>query len=65
MRASYLGIQNFWVLIEKCEAEIPVKKGSASPFIKRTQFSVTLVWASTVHKVQSLSLEQGVIDFDL
>ena len=25
VRASYLGIQNFWVLIEKCEAEIPVK----------------------------------------
>ena len=33
--------------------------------IKRTQFLLALVWASTVHKVQGLSFEQGVIDFDL
>ena len=26
---------------------------------------LTLAWSSTSHKVQSLSLEQGVIDFDL
>ena len=31
----------------------------------RTQFSLTLTWASTVDKVQGLSLEQGIIDFDL
>ena len=41
------------------------KKRSASPSIKRTQFSLILAWPSTVHKVQSLSLEQGVTDFDL
>ena len=41
------------------------KKRSASPSIKRTQFSLLLAWPSTVHKVQSLSLEQGVTDFDL
>ena len=38
MRSSYLGRQNSWVPIEKCEAEIPIKKGLASPSIKRTQF---------------------------
>ena len=65
MRSSYLGRQNSWVAIEKCETEIPIKKGLASPNIKRTQFPLTLAWASTVHKVQGLSLEQGVVDFDL
>ena len=65
MRSSYLGRHSSWFAIEKCETEIPIKKGSASPSIKRTQFPLTLAWASTVHKVQGLSLEQGVNDFDL
>ena len=34
---------------------------SASPSIKRS----LLAWTSTLHKVQSLSFEQGPIDFDL
>ena len=46
----------------KCETEISVKTGSVLPTIKRTQFP--LAWASTVHKVQGLSLEQGVVDFE-
>ena len=65
MRSSYVGRQNSWVPIEKCETEISVKKGSALPTIKCTQFPLTLAWASTVPKVQDLSLEQGVVDFDL
>ena len=55
MGSSYLGWGNSWIPIE-----VSIKKGSASPFIKRTQFLVTLAWASTVHKFQGLSLEQGV-----
>ena len=27
MQSSYLGKQNYWVPIEKREAEIPIKKG--------------------------------------
>ena len=64
-RSSHVGRQNSWVPIEKCETEISVKNGSALPTIKRTQFLLTLAWVSTVHKVQGLSLEQGVVDFDL
>ena len=36
IRSSYLGRQNFWVSIEKCETEISIKKWSTSPSIKRT-----------------------------
>ena len=36
MRSFYLGKKNYLVSIEKCEADIPIKKGSASPSIKRT-----------------------------
>ena len=50
MRLPDLSIQNSWVLLEKCEAEISVEKGSAPLFIKRTQMSLILAWASTVHK---------------
>ena len=65
MRYSYLGRQNSRVPIEKCETEISIKKGSASPSILHTQFPLTLAWAANVHMVQGLSLEQVVIDFDL
>ena len=62
MRISYLGRQNSWARIEKYETETPIKKGLAYPSIKRTRFPLALAWVS-VHKVQGLSLEQGVIDF--
>ena len=65
MRSFYFGRQNPRVSIEKCETEILIKKGSASPSINGNQFLLTLASVSTVHKVQGLSLEQGVINFDL
>ena len=42
MRRSYLGRQSSWTRIEKCETEIPIKKGLAYPSIKRTQFPLAL-----------------------
>ena len=35
------------------------------PSTKHTQFPLTLALTSTFHKIQGLSLEQGVIDFVL
>ena len=61
MRSSYLGRQNSWVPIEKCETEISIKKGLEWTSIKRTQLPLILACGFTVHKVQNLGLEQGVI----
>ena len=49
---SYLGRQYYWVATEKCEAEIPIKKESASPSMKRTKFPLILSKKSTVHKIK-------------
>ena len=51
--------------IEKCETKIPTKKGAPSPSTKRTHFPLVLSWTTTVHKVQGLSLDEGVVDFNL
>ena len=56
---------NCVVPIEKCEANIPISKGSVSPSIKRTQLPLALSWKCTIHKLQSLSLNEGVVSFDL
>ena len=57
--------QNCFVPLQKCDGNISICKGSIPPSIKRTQFPLMLSWASTIHKVQSLSLEKGVVNFDL
>ena len=62
MRSSYLGS---WVPIKKSEIEISIKEGSSPPSIRHPELPLTLAWASTVHKVQDLSLEKGITDFDL
>ena len=40
-------------------------QSTLSPSIKRGQSPLALAWESTVDKVQGLSLDQGIADFDL
>ena len=48
MSLNVFARQNNWVHIEKCETEIKIiKRSQASPYIRRTQFSLALGWAST------------------
>ena len=52
IKSSYLGRKKILCSYLKCKAEIPIKKGSASQSIKRTQFPLILTWTYTVHKFQ-------------
>ena len=57
---------NRWVPIRREETSIYISKNkTTSPAINRTQFPLMLSWACTVHKVQGLSINAGVISFDL
>ena len=52
--------------IERYEIEIKINmKSTSSPYIKRTQFPLTLAWACTIHKIQGLTINVGVVGFEL
>ena len=57
--------QRNWVPIQKYETTFLIKKNKLQPSIKRTQFPLVLSWSFTVHKVQGLSLSDGVISYEL
>ena len=63
MQSDCLAHQQHWVPIRK--SVVWSKKNKFQPCIKRTQFPLALSWACTAHKVQGLSLDEGVISFDL
>ena len=44
----------FWTGIKESETQIPIKKGSISPSIKKNDFSFALTWTFAGHKVQYL-----------
>ena len=54
-----------WVPIKKPQALFGLRKNKQQPSVKRIQFPFTLSWAGTVHKIQGLSLAEGVESFDL
>ena len=62
--ASHLSRQGSCVEIEKSRTEACVISGSIYPSIKKT-LPLALACLSTVHKAQGLTLNQGVVDFDL
>ena len=65
MLSDHFAQQNCFVPLQKCDADIPICKGSISPSTKRTQFPTMFSWACTIHKVQGLRLEEGVVTFYL
>ena len=65
MRCDIVPQQQHWVPIQKYEASFPIKKNKPHLSIKRTQFPLVLSWACTIHKVQGLTLKEGVVSFEL
>ena len=57
--------QRNWVPFQKYETTFPIKKNKLQPSSKITQFPLVLSWSCTVHKVQGLSLSDGVISYEL
>ena len=53
MRPSCLRRKKSWFPIEKCKTEMPIKRGSSPPSIKRTQLPSESALTSTVYKGQS------------
>ena len=65
MRSDVTARQYHWVPTKNRETLFGLRKNRKQPFVKRTQFPLTLSWACTVHNVQGLSLTEGVLSFDL
>lgn len=43
----------------------PLRKTQYLHQLSETQFPLAVAWTATVHEVQGLRLDQGVLDFDL
>ena len=56
---------NNWVPIKIHGTSFIVRNTNISIVIKQSQFQLRLSWAFAIHKVQSLSLQEPVLSFDL
>ena len=65
MQSDVTTRQHNWVPIKKHQALFGLRENKQPPSVKRTQFPLTLSWSRKVHKVQGLSLAEGVVSFDL
>ena len=63
---DFFAKQNSWVPTEKAESNIKIPSKSGVPTVfKRAQFPLMPAWTCAVHKVQSLTLEEIVVNLDL
>lgn len=52
--------------VERCETEMKINvKNISSPYAKRIQFPLTLAWVCTIYKIQGLTIDVGVVGFEL
>ena len=66
MSTDFYAKQSSWVPMEKAESNVRIlSKSDVQPVIRRTQFPLILAGECTVHKLQGLTLEEIVVNFDL
>ena len=64
--SSPLAQQYDSVPVEIHETDMKINMKSASfPYIRRTQLPLILAWACTIHKMQGLTINVGVVGLDL
>ena len=47
------------------KASFPINKNKTYPCMKQTQFPLILSWACTIHNVHGVSLDEGIVSFNL
>ena len=64
MKSSYLGRQNSWVPIDKCQVEIPIKKGSCKGITGRPVNSFSRIVINVFPNLESISVHKSLDAID-